>query len=92
MVQNELRLANALRLGLTVIVFCNGSLNRIELKQMNRQYESVGTRIEQTDIEKLAGSMDCDGVYVDSESALTDAFGAQAPDRPVVIGALIDPS
>ncbi|MBT4673731.1 MAG: thiamine pyrophosphate-binding protein, partial [Rhodospirillaceae bacterium] len=92
MVQSELRLASAMRLGLTVIVFCDGSLNRIELKQMSRQYESVGTRIEETDIEKLAGSMDCDGIYVDSEKALADAFGRQAPDRPLVIGAVIDPS
>lgn len=92
MVQGELRLASALGLGLTVIVFCDGSLNRIELKQMSRQYESVGTRIEQTDIEMLAGSMDCDGVYVDSEKALADAYRAQAPGRPLVIGAVIDPS
>jgi acetolactate synthase-1/2/3 large subunit len=92
MVQSELRLASALRLGLTVIVFCDGSLNRIELKQMSRQYESVGTRIEETDIVQLAGSMDCDGIYVDSEQALADAYRAQAPGRPLVIGAAIDPS
>ena len=92
MVQSELRLASALKLGLTVIVFCDGSLNRIELKQMSRQYESVGTRIEETDIEKLADAMDCDGIYVDSETALADAYAAQAPGRPLVIGARIDPS
>lgn len=91
MVQSELRLASALGLGLTVVVFCDGSLNRIELKQMTRQYESVGTRIEDTDIVKLAESMDCDGVRVDSEQGLADALAKQAPDRPLVIGADIDP-
>lgn len=37
MVQGELRLASAMRLGMTVVVFCDGSLNRIELNQMRRQ-------------------------------------------------------
>jgi acetolactate synthase-1/2/3 large subunit len=91
MVQGELRLASAMGLGLTVIVFCDGSLNRIELKQMSRQYESIGTRIEETDIVKLAESMDCDGVRVDNSQALADALAMQAPGRPLVIGAAIDP-
>lgn len=91
MVQGELRLASALGLGLTVVVFCDGSLNRIELKQMARQYQSTGTRIEETDIVKLAEAMDCDGVRVDSEQGLADALAKQAPDRPLVIGAAIDP-
>jgi acetolactate synthase-1/2/3 large subunit len=92
MVQSELRLAAALKLGLTVVVFCDGSLNRIELKQLARQYPSTGTRIEDTDIVKLAESMDCDGAVVESVAGLLDAMGRQSTDRPLVIGARIDPS
>jgi acetolactate synthase-1/2/3 large subunit len=87
-----LRLASAMGLGLTVIVFCDDSLNRIELKQMRRQYASTGTRLEATDMVKLAEAMDCDGVYVDSEKTLAEALASQATDRPLVIGAEIDPS
>lgn len=92
MVQGELRLASALKLGLTVVVFCDGSLNRIELKQMARQYPSTGTRIEDTDIVKLAQSMDCDGVMVDTIAGVEDAIAAQTTSRPLVIGARIDPA
>ena len=93
MVQGELGLAASLGLGLTVVVFCDNSLNRIELKQMARQYPSSGTRIEPTDMVKLAESMGCDGVAVDSVAELEKAFAdGAAPDRPLVIGANIDPS
>ena len=54
MVQGELRLASSLRLGLKIVVFCDNSLNRIELKQMARQYPSSGTVIDETDMIKLA--------------------------------------
>ena len=93
MVQGELRLAASLKLGLKVVVFCDNSLNRIELKQMARQYPSEGTLIEPTDTVKLAESMGCDGVAVDSVSGLEKALnGHAAPDRPLVIGATIDPA
>ena len=93
MVQGELRLAASLKLGLKVVVFCDDSLNRIELKQMARQYPSQGTLIEPTDMVKLAESMGCDGIAVDSVSGLEKALtGHAAPDRPLVIGARIDPA
>ena len=50
MVQGELRLAASLVLGLLVVVFCDNSLNRIEIKQSNRDYPSWGTLIESTDL------------------------------------------
>lgn len=93
MVQGELRVASSLKLGLVVVVFCDNSLNRIELKQAARGYPAWGTRIEATDIEMLAASMGCDGVTVDSVAALEAALSARrAPDRPLVIGARIDPA
>ncbi len=93
MVQGELRVAATLKLSPTVIVFCDGSLNRIELKQAARQYPSSGTRIDATDIALLARSMGCDGVNVDSARGLEAALAApRSADRPLVIGATIDPS
>jgi acetolactate synthase-1/2/3 large subunit len=93
MVQGELRLASSLGLGLLVVVFCDNSLNRIEIKQANRKYPSWGTLIEPTDIEQLARSMGCEGAAVDSAAALSRLLAAKRPkDRPLVVGARIDPA
>ncbi|MFZ2651994.1 MAG: thiamine pyrophosphate-dependent enzyme, partial [Burkholderiaceae bacterium] len=93
MVQGELRVAASLKLALIVIVFCDNSLNRIELKQMARHYPSWGTKIDATDIALLAQAMGCDGVNVDSARSLEAALAApRSADRPLVIGAAIDAS
>jgi acetolactate synthase-1/2/3 large subunit len=93
MVQGELRLAASLGLALVVVVFRDDSLNRIELKQMARQYPSFGTRFDATDTEALARSMGCDGVEVDDVRGLEAALCApRASARPLVIGAKIDPA
>jgi len=93
MVQGELRLAASLGLDLVVVVFCDNSLNRIELKQMARQYPSHGTLLDETDLEKLAQSMGCDGVMVDSARGLEATLSERrAAGRPLVIGARIDPT
>jgi len=93
MVQGELRLAASLGLGLLVIVFCDGSLNRIEIKQANRKYPSWGTLIESTDIERLAQAMGCEGATLDSAAGLSRLLAGKRPkDRPLVVGARIDPA
>lgn len=93
MVQGELRLASSLGLDPLIVVFCDGSLNRIEIKQTRRGYPGWGTRIGDTDWAKLAESMGCDGLAIDSEAALERALAQpRAKDRPLVIGATIDPS
>ena len=93
MVQGELRLASALGLGIVIVVFCDNSLNRIELKQLKLGYPSTATRIESTDLVALAGSMECDGVRVDDQAALEKTLqGSGTLDRPLVIEAHIDPS
>ena len=93
MVQGELRLASSLGLPLLVVVFCDGSLNRIEIKQANRKYPSWGTLIEPTDIELLAQAMGCEGAAVDNAAALARLLAAKRPkDRPLVVGARIDPA
>lgn len=93
MVQGELRLAASLGLDFTVVVFCDNSLNRIELKQMARQYPSWGTLIDSTDVPMLAESMGCAGVATDNAADLAKILAAGGPsDRPLVIGATIDPA
>ena len=93
MVQGELRLAASMKLGMKVIVFCDNSLNRIELKQMAQQYPSSGTKIDPTDVVKLSQSMDCDSVEAHKIEELEAALSAaQASDRPLVIAAHIDPA
>lgn len=93
MVQSELRLASSLGLGVVVVCFADNSLNRIELKQMVRNYPSALTRIESVDVERLASSMECDGVRVDTRAALDRALaGAAGISRPLVIEARIDPA
>ncbi|MDH4174691.1 MAG: thiamine pyrophosphate-binding protein [Betaproteobacteria bacterium] len=93
MVQGELRLAASLKLPLLVVVFCDGSLNRIEIKQANRKYPSWGTLIEATDIAQLARAMGCEGAEVDSAQALERLLAERRPkDRPLVVGARIDPA
>ncbi len=93
MVQGELRLASSLGLDFTVVVFCDNSLNRIELKQMARQYPSWGTLIESTDVVMLAESMGCAGAATDNAADLAKILAEGGPkDRPLVIGATIDPA
>lgn len=93
MVQGELRLAASLGLGITVVVFCDNSLNRIELKQMARQYPSAGTLMDPTDMAGLAASMGCEGLMIDDAKGLEGVLGDRRPvDRPLVLGARIDPS
>jgi acetolactate synthase-1/2/3 large subunit len=92
MVQSELGLASALKLGLVVVVLCDNSLNRIELKQAQRNYPSWGTLLEPVDIERLASAMGCDGVMASNEKTLQEALGRRSPERPLVIGAVIDPA
>jgi acetolactate synthase-1/2/3 large subunit len=93
MVQGELRVAASLQLGITVVVFCDNSLNRIELKQAARGYPAWGTRIDATDVERLAQSMGCDGIVVGDTTALEEALvQPRSRARPLVIGAQIDPA
>ena len=93
MVQGELQLASSLGLGIVVVVFCDNSLNRIELKQIVRGYPSVLTRLDSTDLERLAASMGCDGVRVEDDRALRAALcNAAGRTRPLVVEARIDPA
>ncbi|MFQ5935682.1 MAG: thiamine pyrophosphate-binding protein, partial [Acidiferrobacterales bacterium] len=93
MVQGELQLAASLGLGVVVLVLCDNTLHRIEIKQTRKNYPPVGTRFDASDIVKLAESMGCDGAPADNPSALERVLGqATNLDRPLVIEARIDPA
>ncbi|NNN31353.1 thiamine pyrophosphate-binding protein [Streptomyces sp. S3(2020)] len=93
MAATELRLAAARQLRLAVVVFVDGSLNRIELKQQALGYPSTATRLDDIDLVTLAGSMGCDGVRVTSVSELEKATaGLAGLTRPLLIEARIDPA
>lgn len=93
MAASEMRLAAARDLGITVVVFVDGSLNRIELKQLASSYASTATRIEDTDLVKLAEAMGCDGARAESipelEKCVTDI---EMRNRPLIIEARINPA
>jgi acetolactate synthase-1/2/3 large subunit len=93
MVQGELQLAASLGLGVVVIVFCDNTLHRIEVKQMRKNYPSVGTRFDASDLVKLAESMGCHGERVNSANTLERVLAqANDLDRPLVVEARIDPA
>jgi acetolactate synthase I/II/III large subunit len=93
MAATEMRIASGLGLPVTVVVFADGSLNRIELRQQLMGYPPTATRMDGTDLVALAEAMDCDGVRVDSPAGLEKAlagFGTRS--RPLIVEARIDPS
>lgn len=93
MAATEMRVASALGAPVTVVVFADGSLNRIELRQRVMGYPPTGTRMDGMDLVALAGAMDCDGVRVDSVAGLEKAlagFGARS--RPLLVEARVDPA
>jgi acetolactate synthase-1/2/3 large subunit len=96
MTATEMRIASALGVPITVVVFADGRLNRIELRQQAMGYPATATRMYGTDLAALAEAMDCDGVRVDTPAALEKAlagFGARsAGSRPLVVEARIEPA
>jgi acetolactate synthase-1/2/3 large subunit len=93
MTATEIRLASARQLGMAFVVFVDGSLNRIELKQMAQHYPSTATRIDDMDLVKLAEAAHCDGVRVSDAAGLAAALvGAERLTRPLVVEARVDPS
>ena len=93
MAATEMRVASALGAPVTVVVFADGSLNRIELRQQLMGYPPTGTRMDGMDLVALAGAMDCDGVRVDSVAGLEKALaGLAGRSRPLIVEARVDPA
>jgi len=93
MTATEVGLAASMELPVVFVVLIDGSLNRIELKQKALGYPSVATRLEDTDLVRLAEAMNCEGVRVASAAELETALEKPGALRqPLVIEARIDPS
>ena len=93
MAATEMRIASALGLPVTVVVFADNSLNRIELRQQLMGYPPTGTRMDGMDLVALADAMDCDGIRADTPAALEKALeGFATRTRPLIIEAQVDPS
>jgi acetolactate synthase-1/2/3 large subunit len=101
MTATEMRIAAALGLPVTVVVFADASLNRIELRQHAMGYPPTATRMDGADLVTLAEAMGCDGARADTPAALEKALAGlparsagsrSAGSRPLVIEARIDPS
>jgi acetolactate synthase I/II/III large subunit len=96
MTATEMRIAAELGLPVTVVVFADGSLNRIELRQQLMGYPPTATRLGGTDLPALAEAMGCDGVRAGTpaalEKALSDLRVRSAGSRPLVVEARIDPA
>jgi thiamine pyrophosphate-dependent acetolactate synthase large subunit-like protein len=93
MAATEMRIASALGLPVTVVVFADNSLNRIELRQQLMGYPPTATRIDGMDLVTLAEAMDCDGIRADSPAALEKALdGFATRSRPLIVEARVDPA
>lgn len=91
MADSELRLAAERKLAITVVVFNDASLNRIELKQKLRGLPSVGTRVPAADIPRWAEALGSEGVQVRTRRELDQALARSPTDRPLVIDAIVSP-
>jgi acetolactate synthase-1/2/3 large subunit len=96
MTATEMRIAAELGLPVTVVVFADGSLNRIELRQQLMGYPPTATRLGGTDLPALAEALGCDGVRADTPSALEKALAGlaarSAGSRPLIVEARVDPA
>lgn len=93
MVAGELQVAASLGLRLLVVVLVDESLNRIELKQQVRDYPSIGTRIDPSDIARVAEGFGCIGATATTPAELQSILAAPRPaGQPLVVDARIDPT
>ena len=93
MTATEMRVAADVGAAITVVVFSDRSLNRIELRQQLLGLRATATRVGETDIPALATSLGCDGARAESPAALEKALaGFETRTRPLVIEARINTS
>jgi len=93
MAATEMRIASALGLPVTVVVFADNSLNRIELRQQLMGYSPTATRIDGMDLVTMAEAMGCDGARADTPAALEKALdGFASRSCPLIVEARVDPA
>ncbi len=93
MVLAELELAVRHKLPLVTVVFSDGSLNRIEIKQAEKGYPIIGTRTMKHHFARVAEAYGAMGLVAEDAAGFRSALArAKAANGPAVIEALIDPS
>lgn len=93
MSQSELEIAVELGLPVITVVFSDGSLNRIELKQQAAEIPSTGTRTMRHHFARVAEAYGALGIVADDPAGLERALAtALETPGPVVIEANVDPS
>lgn len=90
---SELETAVAHRLKVVTVVFSDGGLNRIQLKQEAKGYPTVGTATAKGHFAKVAEAFGALGLVVEDVPGLRNALlQARSHDGPAVIEACIDPA
>jgi acetolactate synthase-1/2/3 large subunit len=93
MVASELETAARLRLPITIVVFNDGTLSLIEVKQEQRGFEGASMRYAGPDLGALARAFGLRSfVAVDETAFRTALFAVQAVPGPTLIDARIDAS
>jgi len=93
MVAAELETAARLRLLITIVVFNDGALSLIQIKQEQRGFEGVSLRYAGPDLGALARAFGLRTFVAEDEAAFRSALiGAQAVQGPTLIDARIDAS
>ena len=93
MAVGELQTSVRESLPMVVVVFDDGEIGLIRVKQEIKGLPTHGVRLGGLDYEKLAQGFGADGVEVESEAALADALSrAIRSNRTTVIGAHVDRS
>lgn len=93
MALSELEVAVARSLPLVTVIFSDGSLNRIELKQQAASMPSTGTRTMRDHFAKVAEAYGAIGLVAKDPAGLERALStALTAVGPVVIEAVVDPA
>ena len=82
MAATEMRIASSLGLPVTVVVFADNSLNRIELRQQSVGYPPTATRMDGMDLVALAEATGCDGVRAETRRPWRSPGRNGRPDPP----------
>jgi acetolactate synthase-1/2/3 large subunit len=89
---SELETARREGLPLIIVIFNDGYLNLIKIKQERQGYAVLGSQFAPVDYAQVATGFGFQAVRVESEAAMHDALQqAVASGEPWVIDALIDP-
>jgi acetolactate synthase-1/2/3 large subunit len=89
----ELATAARERVPVTVLVFNDGALSMIDLKQQQRGFASRGVRTAALDFARIAEGAGCRAARADDRAALERALAqAFSGDGPMLIDARVDPS